>query len=94
MYAISFELHLLKIVLIFQSDLFQDDLYPDTLADIPAISADEWIEGKDADPVLVFRNILFSCSLCIAFCVIFFSKVFIYYFSLKQLGEDNFLFSY
>lgn len=36
-----------------KSDLFQDDLYPDTQADIPAISADEWIEGKDADPVLM-----------------------------------------
>ncbi|XP_035204835.1 coronin-1C-like [Stegodyphus dumicola] len=38
---------------LFKSDLFQDDLYPDTLADIPAISAEEWIDGKDADPVLI-----------------------------------------
>ncbi|XP_071037550.1 coronin-6 isoform X1 [Parasteatoda tepidariorum] len=36
-----------------KSDLFQDDLYPDTLADIPALSADEWISGKDADPILI-----------------------------------------
>ncbi|GFQ70042.1 coronin-1C, partial [Trichonephila clavata] len=36
-----------------KSDLFQDDLYPDTLADTPAISAEEWIDGKDADPTLM-----------------------------------------
>lgn len=46
-----------KEMIIFQSELFQDDLYPDTAADIPAISADEWFEqNKDANPVLV------SCS--------------------------------
>ncbi|KAL5017329.1 hypothetical protein ScPMuIL_006918 [Solemya velum] len=36
-----------------KSELFQDDLYPDTAGDIPAISADEWFSGKDADPILV-----------------------------------------
>lgn len=36
-----------------QSDLFQQDLYPETAGDTPAISAEEWAEGKDADPVLV-----------------------------------------
>lgn len=36
-----------------KSELFQDDLYPDTLADTPAISADEWVEGKDCDPILI-----------------------------------------
>lgn len=36
-----------------KSELFQDDLYPDTLADTPAISAEEWIAGKDAEPILM-----------------------------------------
>ncbi|XP_076306921.1 coronin-6-like isoform X2 [Tachypleus tridentatus] len=36
-----------------KSEQFQDDLYPLTAADVPAISAEEWAEGKDADPVLV-----------------------------------------
>lgn len=34
-----------------KSDLFQEDLYPDTLAEDAAISAEEWIDGKDADPI-------------------------------------------
>lgn len=37
-----------------KSDQFQEDLYPDSAADTPAISADEWwLEKKDANPVLV-----------------------------------------
>ncbi|VDP10227.1 unnamed protein product [Soboliphyme baturini] len=32
---------------------FQDDLYPDTNGTIPAITSEEWINGKDADPVKV-----------------------------------------
>ncbi|XP_066266997.1 coronin-6-like isoform X2 [Branchiostoma lanceolatum] len=36
-----------------KSELFQEDLYPDTASQTPAISADEWIEGKVADPVLM-----------------------------------------
>ncbi|XP_042903245.1 coronin-6 [Parasteatoda tepidariorum] len=36
-----------------KSELFQDDLYPDTQADTPAISAEEWAGGKDAEPVLM-----------------------------------------
>lgn len=36
-----------------KSELFQDDLYPDTIGDTPALTADEWMSGKDADPVLV-----------------------------------------
>ena len=35
------------------SELFQEDLYPDTLADVPAITADEWWSGTNADPILV-----------------------------------------
>lgn len=36
-----------------KSELFQEDLYPDTLGDTAAISADEWIGGKDAEPLLI-----------------------------------------
>uniref|UniRef100_A0A1L8E5K7 Coronin n=1 Tax=Nyssomyia neivai TaxID=330878 RepID=A0A1L8E5K7_9DIPT len=35
------------------SELFQEDLYPDTISDEPAITAEEWSAGKDADPTLV-----------------------------------------
>ncbi|XP_023221866.1 coronin-1C-like isoform X2 [Centruroides sculpturatus] len=35
-----------------KSELFQDDLYPPTLADVPAISAEEWSDGKNAEPIL------------------------------------------
>lgn len=36
-----------------KSELFQEDLYPDTLGDTPALTAEEWIEGKDAEPNLI-----------------------------------------
>ncbi|XP_045468873.1 coronin-6 isoform X1 [Harmonia axyridis] len=36
-----------------KSELFQEDLYPDTIGDTSALSAEEWIEGKDEDPVLI-----------------------------------------
>jgi len=37
-----------------KSELFQEDLYPETQADIPAITADEWwSQRKNADPVLM-----------------------------------------
>lgn len=36
-----------------KSELFQEDLYPDTLGDQPALTADEWIEGRDAEPILI-----------------------------------------
>lgn len=28
-------------------------MYPDSLGDTPALEADEWFAGKDADPVLI-----------------------------------------
>ncbi len=40
-------------MILFQSELFQEDLYPDTAAEEHAITADEWIDGKDANPRLV-----------------------------------------
>ncbi|KAK2837277.1 hypothetical protein Q5P01_014489 [Channa striata] len=36
-----------------KSDLFQDDLYPDTAGPDPALEAEEWFEGKDGDPILI-----------------------------------------
>ncbi|KAM9304756.1 coronin-1A [Gastrophryne carolinensis] len=36
-----------------KSDLFQEDLYPDTLGSDPALTAEEWLEGKNAEPLLI-----------------------------------------
>lgn len=36
-----------------KSELFQDDLYPDTAGDVPALTAEEWIGGEDAEPLLI-----------------------------------------
>ncbi|XP_064425181.1 coronin-6 isoform X2 [Latimeria chalumnae] len=36
-----------------KSDLFQDDLYPDTAGPEPALEVDEWMEGKNANPILI-----------------------------------------
>ncbi|XP_055528253.1 coronin-1C-like isoform X4 [Wyeomyia smithii] len=35
-----------------KSTLFQSDLYPDTLANIPAIAAKEWFQGRNVQPIL------------------------------------------
>lgn len=45
-----------------KSELFQEDLYPDTLSDEAAMSAEDWIGGADAEPSLV--------SLKVHFCVL------------------------
>ncbi|NP_001083542.1 uncharacterized protein LOC398982 [Xenopus laevis] len=36
-----------------KSDLFQEDLYPDTVGPDPALTAEEWLGGKDAGPLLI-----------------------------------------
>ncbi|XP_061655807.1 coronin-1C-A-like isoform X4 [Phyllopteryx taeniolatus] len=36
-----------------KSDLFQDDLYPDTAGADPALEAEEWFAGKNGGPVLI-----------------------------------------
>ncbi|XP_037042810.1 coronin-6 isoform X2 [Bradysia coprophila] len=36
-----------------RSELFQEDLYPDTLSDEAATTAEEWFSGTDAEPILV-----------------------------------------
>lgn len=35
-----------------KSELFQEDLYPDTIGDTPSLAADEWAGGRDAEPIL------------------------------------------
>merc|ERR1712087_235047 len=34
------------------ADVFQEDIYPDTFAGKPALSADEWLDGQNKEPVL------------------------------------------
>ncbi|XP_067884179.1 coronin-6-like [Heterodontus francisci] len=36
-----------------KSDIFQEDLYPDTIGPEPALDAEEWFSGKDADPICI-----------------------------------------
>ncbi|XP_075132710.1 coronin-1C isoform X2 [Leptodactylus fuscus] len=36
-----------------KSDLFQDDLYPDTAGPEAPMEAEEWFDGKNADPILI-----------------------------------------
>lgn len=36
-----------------KSEQYQDDLYPDTVAPTPALSAEEWIKGINRDPVVM-----------------------------------------
>ncbi|KAH9368898.1 hypothetical protein HPB48_004397 [Haemaphysalis longicornis] len=37
----------------FQSEQFQDDLFPDTAAPTPALTAAEWLSGKNRNPILI-----------------------------------------
>jgi len=36
-----------------KSELYQDDLYPDTFSGEPSLSLEDWMEGQDAEPELV-----------------------------------------
>lgn len=36
-----------------QSDLFQEDLYPPTAGPDAALTAEEWLGGRDAGPLLI-----------------------------------------
>uniref|UniRef100_A0AAV2KIE4 Coronin n=1 Tax=Knipowitschia caucasica TaxID=637954 RepID=A0AAV2KIE4_KNICA len=36
-----------------KSDLFQEDLYPDTIGPEPSVEADDWFAGKEAPPILI-----------------------------------------
>merc|ERR1712130_588477 len=35
------------------ADVFQEDIYPDTYAGKPALSADEWLGGENKDPIVM-----------------------------------------
>ena len=37
----------------FQSEVFQEDIYPDTLSGIPSLSCGEWISGETREPILI-----------------------------------------
>ena len=43
-----------------QSELFQDDLFPDTQGDEPSLSASEWFEGTNAEPKLISMKAKFE----------------------------------
>lgn len=43
-----------------KSELFQDDLYPDTAAQEAAMTAEEWFEGKNAGPILMSLREVFN----------------------------------
>lgn len=43
-----------------KSDLYQDDIYPDAISDVPALDAAEWLEGKDAVPNRVDMKTFFK----------------------------------
>ncbi|XP_039620662.1 coronin-1A [Polypterus senegalus] len=36
-----------------KSDVFQEDLYPDTAGPEPSVEADDWFSGKDGEPILI-----------------------------------------
>lgn len=43
-----------------RSELFQEDLYPDTLSDEASNTAEEWMAGKDTEPILVSLKVSHS----------------------------------
>jgi len=38
---------------VIQSEMFQEDIYPNTAAPNPSLTAEEWISGQNADPTYV-----------------------------------------
>lgn len=40
-----------------KSSMFQQDIYPDTAAPTPALTADEWLSGKTRSPVLISMKV-------------------------------------
>lgn len=53
--------YLYSFCLLTQSELFQEDIYPDTPGDVPALTAEEWASGEDAEPVLVSLFLSLPC---------------------------------
>lgn len=56
---VSTYIQILKLLLIrclkidFQSEMYQEDLYPSTVSSQPALSAEEWFSGRDENPVMM-----------------------------------------
>jgi len=40
--------------------MFQEDIYPNTAAPTPSLSAEEWIKDQNADPVYVPIQVWYS----------------------------------
>lgn len=73
-----------------RSELFQEDLYPDTLSDEPPNTAEEWLEGTDAEPILVSLKVSVNCSLK---CEIWITKSWVRIFVECPLCASRLLFS-
>ena len=43
-----------------KSELFQEDLYPDTAAQKASLTGEEWLSGKDVDPTLMSMKDVFN----------------------------------
>ena len=43
-----------------QAEIFQSDIFPDTFSGEPSLSADEWIEGKNAPPKTLSLEAIFK----------------------------------
>jgi hypothetical protein len=40
-------------IVILQTSIFHEDIYPPTASQIPSLSADEWISGQTRGPILM-----------------------------------------
>jgi len=45
--------------------MFQEDIYPNTMAPVPSLSAEEWVKGQNADPVYVPIQVC-----CLTYCFV------------------------
>ena len=43
----------LYVFFLFQSEMFQEDIFPATASSTASLSADEWISGLNRDPILI-----------------------------------------
>lgn len=57
-----------------RSELFQEDLYPDTVSDEAATTAEEWFAGTDGEPIMVSLKV---------------SNVFLFCFFSSTISTDN-----
>ena len=64
--------HILNLSILFQSEMFQDDIFPPTASATPSLTADEWISGQNREPILIslkvkyyFINMLHIVMACI-----------------------------